>query len=183
MDTRAQRTRHALAKALIRLAPEKGFDVLSVEELARGAGVARSTFYAHYAGKDDFLDRSYTAMMRAMDESARASGRRAILPALELFTHVKDARAYVLSMTESGAFDALMARREEFLAELAAANLERFHPDQEAAERRVASIMVAGAFIALLRWWIARGFEPSPAAMADWFDRFAEGAAKQNAPL
>lgn len=177
MDRRAKRTRTALAEALIRLAPVKGFDAVKVEDLVRTARVARSTFYGHYADKADFVDQSYRAMVSRFDLRAREEGEMSILPVNRVFTHVKEAEAYARAMAASGAFDALMARRENFLAELAEANLARFRPTLSAARRKEASIMIAGAYTALLRWWLAHDFEPGPAEMQAWFDRFVDGAA------
>src|SRR3972149_51567 len=54
-DRRSQRTRQALGDALIELMMEKGYDAISVKEIIDHANVGRSTFYTHYADKDELL--------------------------------------------------------------------------------------------------------------------------------
>src|SRR4051812_31721986 len=53
MDRRVARTRALLQDALIALIPELGYAAITVEDICEKADVGRSTFYTHYAGKDD----------------------------------------------------------------------------------------------------------------------------------
>ena len=55
VDRRVQRTRDVLHQALISLTIEKGYEVITVQDIIDRANVGRSTFYAHYAGKQDLL--------------------------------------------------------------------------------------------------------------------------------
>src|SRR5438093_4059248 len=55
MDRRIQRTREVLHQALISLMIEKGYEVITVQDIIDRANVGRSTFYAHYVGKQDLL--------------------------------------------------------------------------------------------------------------------------------
>src|SRR5882762_8220495 len=52
-DRRVARTRKALQHALLALMLKKGYDAITVEEICAEADVGRSTFYAHFTGKDD----------------------------------------------------------------------------------------------------------------------------------
>jgi AcrR family transcriptional regulator len=54
-DRRARRTRRELHRALVELSMEKGYDAVTVDDLAGRADVARRTFYAHYVDRDDLL--------------------------------------------------------------------------------------------------------------------------------
>src|SRR5260370_13562381 len=53
IDRRVARTRAMLQKAHISLILEKGYEAVTVEDICDAANVGRSTFYAHYTGKDD----------------------------------------------------------------------------------------------------------------------------------
>ncbi len=55
LDRRVRRTREALQEALLILILEKGYDALTVEEIAARADVGRTTFYLHYHDQDDLL--------------------------------------------------------------------------------------------------------------------------------
>src|SRR5215469_13383088 len=51
VDLRVRRTRMALQEALIDLIEEKGFDAVTVGDIAERAMVNRTTFYRHYPDK------------------------------------------------------------------------------------------------------------------------------------
>jgi AcrR family transcriptional regulator len=54
-DRRVRRTRRELHRALVELSMEKGYDAVTVDDLAGRADIARRTFYAHYVDRDDLL--------------------------------------------------------------------------------------------------------------------------------
>jgi AcrR family transcriptional regulator len=62
-DRRVRRTERALRDALVTLVIERGYDKVSVEDIAERADVARATFYAHYAGKDELLTLVFTELV------------------------------------------------------------------------------------------------------------------------
>jgi len=59
LDPRIRRTRKLLNQAFVDLMHEKGFQSITVQDIADRAEVNRATFYAHYEDKYDLLD-SYT---------------------------------------------------------------------------------------------------------------------------
>src|SRR6185312_7605439 len=63
IDKRARRTRELLAEALLSLGAQGALDALAVGDLTEEAGVSRSTFYQHFASKDDFLVRSWVDLL------------------------------------------------------------------------------------------------------------------------
>jgi AcrR family transcriptional regulator len=54
-DRRVRRSRRELHRALVELSIEKGYDAVTVDDLASRADIARRTFYAHYVDKDGLL--------------------------------------------------------------------------------------------------------------------------------
>ena len=48
-------TRTAVVAAAIELFAERGYDQTSVDEIARAAGVSRSTFFRQFGGKEDVV--------------------------------------------------------------------------------------------------------------------------------
>jgi AcrR family transcriptional regulator len=58
-DPRVHRTRAYLREALIELVLEKGYQSLTVKDLAERACINRSTFYLHYQDKDDLLQAGF----------------------------------------------------------------------------------------------------------------------------
>lgn len=58
LDPRVRRTRGALEDAFMQVLQKKGFQALTVQDVAERAGVNRATFYAHFADKYALLDYS-----------------------------------------------------------------------------------------------------------------------------
>jgi AcrR family transcriptional regulator len=54
-DRRVRRTQTALAKALIELTLERGYDAVTIRDLTARAGVGYATFFRHYSDKDALL--------------------------------------------------------------------------------------------------------------------------------
>jgi AcrR family transcriptional regulator len=58
LDPRVRRTRQLLEQAFMEEIQEKGFQAVSVQDIAERAGVNRATFYAHFEDKYALLDHS-----------------------------------------------------------------------------------------------------------------------------
>lgn len=175
MDARAARTRELLAEALMSLGADGDIDALAVGELAGEAGVSRSTFYQHFASKDDFLVRSWVDMLGATETAyaARYPQRTDILPTRALFNHVASAGEFVKSLVKSEVYPRQMAAGEARLREIADANLKRQMPHWNAEQRREAAVFIAAGFVGLLRWWMESGLKQSPERMQSAFERLS----------
>ncbi|MBY5714896.1 chorismate-binding protein [Rhizobium leguminosarum] len=76
IDRRVGRTQAAMHRALISLILDGGYDSITVEEICQTAKVGRSTFYLHYASKDDLKQSDLDSLRRQLvDSSARAMQR------------------------------------------------------------------------------------------------------------
>jgi AcrR family transcriptional regulator len=58
LDPRVRRTRLLLEQAFMDVLKEKGFQTITVQDIAQRAGVNRATFYAHFDDKYNLLDHS-----------------------------------------------------------------------------------------------------------------------------
>ena len=65
-DRRTERTRAALMSAFVELVLAKGYDGVTVEQVAERANVGRSTFYMHFSGKEDILKQSMARVSMAL---------------------------------------------------------------------------------------------------------------------
>ncbi len=54
-DRRIKRTQQLLAKALIALTLEKGYEVVTIRDITEWADVGYATFFRHYYSKDALL--------------------------------------------------------------------------------------------------------------------------------
>ena len=77
----------SLLEVAVKVFTERGYDGTSMEDLARAAGITKSSFYYHVAGKEELLRRS---LDRALDELFAVLGeeRSQEGPAIDRLEHV-----------------------------------------------------------------------------------------------
>lgn len=62
---KAAATKENIFSTAVGLIKKKGYDAVTVSEICRQAGIAKGTFYVHYASKEDIVRESYYADMGA----------------------------------------------------------------------------------------------------------------------
>lgn len=60
---RGRDTRAAIVESALRLFDEQGYLGVRVEDIARGAGVSRATFYKHFAERDEILGELFAQLI------------------------------------------------------------------------------------------------------------------------
>ncbi|GIO29767.1 MULTISPECIES: TetR/AcrR family transcriptional regulator [Paenibacillus] len=68
-DLRVLRTRQSIRKAFFELIKEKGYDAITIQDIADRAMINRNTFYLHHQNKPDLLD---TCMDELLSELRKA---------------------------------------------------------------------------------------------------------------
>lgn len=100
-DRRVLRTRSALHEALVRLIHEKPYDSISVGDIAARANVGRTTFYMHFAGKDELLASALEDKLHSL--RPRGEGMERIVGfARPVFEHIHGARSAHGPMASAG---------------------------------------------------------------------------------
>ncbi|HKR24080.1 MAG TPA: helix-turn-helix domain-containing protein [Allosphingosinicella sp.] len=153
------RTRAALAHALLRLSGTIGLEALTVADLVREAGISRSTFYAHFTGKADFVSRSFAGMIQlcALHDAAGH-----LLPSRPLALHMAGQRAFSEAFARWAEFQLVLRAGEVQLRRIALANLAARRPDLAPGDREAAAAFLAGGLMGLLKSWIESGLGSPP---------------------
>jgi len=178
IDRRTRRTRALLAEALMDLGVARNIDAIDIGDLTKAAGIGRSTFYAHYAGRDDFMISSFVNLIVMAEEAlaTRYPERPDIIPSDPLFAHIFEAGDFARNVAKSEIFPRQMAAAEGKLQEIAEKNLSRRMPDLPKIRRQETAIYIAAGFIGLLRWWMTGGLKQSPQEMQRAFFRLSMSA-------
>jgi AcrR family transcriptional regulator len=158
MDRRVRKTRTALTDALMSLMAATGYRRLSIDALLQRAKVARSTFYAHFQGKDDLL-RENIRQLRALAEASMtgpASPERRLLNFNRAFYgHAGENRSVYLSLRRDADGGAAVFRKiQMLLGEVAAEELAATGCQPELLDSTVE--FVTGAQWNLLVWWLEK---------------------------
>ena len=172
-DRRVQRTRQLLQDALIALVIEKGYEATTVQDIIDRANVGRATFYAHFADKETLLASRLEDLRTLLLESRRtASSLGYSLAMLEHAYGHRPLYAAILGRA-SGAF--VLRRIHRMIADLAGLDLKaagkKLAPDQ----RLLAAEYIAGAFMAVLTWWLDHGAALTPQEVDGIFRRLVTG--------
>lgn len=153
LDRRVRRTRRDLRDALVTLILERGWDDVSVQEVCDRADVGRSTFYVHFADKEELLLSGFDELHAMLDESRR-SGSGLFAFAETLIVHAKENHRLFKAVVGKKSGQAVQRRFRDVVLRLTEDELE--HLGVAATERPMVARYVAGGFVELLLNWLER---------------------------
>ena len=159
--SRVRRTELVLHRSLASLIHEKRYDAIVVKEILARANVARSTFYAHFDGKEDLLLSSIQHMLAdARERLAQASDpvEKLLYFSLPVLHHIE---AH-LERSPAGRQQPVQwqvhqrlegALIEQLEADIARAQLAGAAP---AAPPELLAKHLAATFLVVMDWWLRR---------------------------
>lgn len=200
VDRRVARTRRALRQALFQLIQEKGYDAISVEEIARRADLGRTTFYLHYRDKEDLLLDEFVQIanervgavsripLAEWLAAARAGqtppASTALLPLLPIFQHAAENAGLYRVLLRGSLAPRFAERVRELIgrsvAEVVQAKMKNDPmPIEPHIPLDLLGAYFAGALQGSLAWWLDQPEPPAPEAMALMFQQlFFPGAGR-----
>jgi AcrR family transcriptional regulator len=123
-DRRVVRTRATLRDALVALIMERGWDSIAIQDVCERANVGRSTFYTHFADKEDLLLDGFEGLRVALQQarpSDGSAGRMAFtLPLLE---HADEHRRLFRALVDKRSSLSVQRRFLQLVMELAREDL------------------------------------------------------------
>lgn len=172
-DRRSRRTRHLLGNALVELMYEKRFDDITVQDILDRADVGRSTFYAHYTGKEHLLMSEIERVLHLLGNFAAESAPHdpELLPSLAFFRHVQEHRRLLQAFIWGRGADMLTQQLQAQLSRIAEDNLRALIGDgpEPAVPLPITARFVATTFLMLLRWWFDHEMRQTPEQMEAMF--------------
>lgn len=173
-DRRVRRTRQILREALINLILEKGYDRITVQDIIDRADVGRSTFYAHFRGKDELLLSGFEEFKNASTAEKRNDERAADkfgFDSLKMFQHAHEHRRIYRALAGRSGGDLFLKQMFRQHHEIC---LEEFRravaPEKrDSIETEAAAHFFAGALTSLLTFWLDRNLPLTPEEMNDLF--------------
>jgi len=141
------------------LISQKPYEQITIDGICEAANVGRSTFYGHYRNKDN-LKRSAIDdhLVDELAQRRRSAGDAS--PTLVILEHVREHRHLHRGLGSRAANVAIEAIRQSLLERLR----EELgsSPRQTDGESEFRVQYVAGAFMAVLLWWLERGAREPP---------------------
>ncbi|MFZ5643807.1 MAG: TetR/AcrR family transcriptional regulator [Bacillota bacterium] len=175
-DRRTIKTHQAIHKALFSLMQEKQYNRITIKDIIDRANIGRSTFYSHFATKDELLLNSIEHMLKTLNEyvishlkSEEDSPR--LIPVLELFEHIKENSRLMKGLIKSKSADLFLEKVQAYwnnkIEEYLCAKLS------EGKEPKIPIAILANhissTLICLLKWWVDNKMSYTPLQMDQCF--------------
>lgn len=153
IDRRAARTRRMLHSALMQLIARKDYESITVQDLLDEADVGRSTFYAHYAGKDDLLRQGFEHL-RAELTSAEGLPGEPLAFSSAMFAHAERYKLIYRSLVGSRGNAIVLAEIRKILLDRVGKDLGNFN--QADVPKELMARFLVDSFQSVLTWWLER---------------------------
>jgi AcrR family transcriptional regulator len=150
-DRRIQRTRRLLHQAIVELILERGWDAIHVQDVCERADVGRSTFYVHFADKEDLLVSGFAELRGHLRESAAAAGTRPLAFIRALLDHTRQFEPLYRALLGRRTAEVVHRSWIAVVTELLEEDVAKLAPPS--ALRSAAVRYLAGALWELLTWW------------------------------
>ena len=165
LDRRVKRTQSALAKAMIALTLEKGYEAMTIRDITDRADIGYATFFRHYPDKDallqDVLDVILEELIHLLQPSLSDDDPEAL--GTLIFRYVQ-AHSEVCRVLLSSRGKTTLMQRIIDIATRSAMEQRTPSPTSRVPAEIVAYHLVSSA-IALIQWWLDHDMPYSPARM------------------
>lgn len=169
IDPRIKRSRLLLRDALVSLIDEKGYEKVTVQEIAERAGLNRATFYLHYKDKQDLLDQSTDELLTELMQGIQIT-EEALLsvnppPHIVHFFEQIAAHApfFQVMLVKKGDLNFSNRLMEEFQAKFRKGMSSLVtSDDQLLVPKDIAMQYITSAIIGVLTWWLKHDMPYTP---------------------
>jgi AcrR family transcriptional regulator len=166
-DRRVKRTQNLLAKALVALTLEKGYEAITIRDITQRADVGYATFFRHYHDKDALLkDVLDIVIDELMDVFFVASSDENPLPdGPLLFRYVQEHSEVVRVLLSSWGVSSLTRRIIETTTQDVLS--QHMLPEDSAVPVEIAAYHIITSSIALVQWWLEHDMPYPPERMGE----------------
>lgn len=176
-DLRVLRTKKMIYEAFMKLVAEKGYDAVSVQQIADEAMINRATFYAHFKDKPDLyeqiFDFSLSPLISLLNSDPLVSNNRVRVKDIEnlltkIFMMIKENRLFFLTLTEGSANEIFRKK----LADLIETNYESLFKNLKITENDIEVPIdfiieyMTSIFVGTVHWWVSTDSDFPPEHMA-----------------
>lgn len=166
-DRRVKRTQNLLAKALVALTLEKGYEAITIRDITQRADVGYATFFRHYRDKDALLEDVLDVVIdELMHIFFMASSDVKPLPdGSLLFRYVQQHSEVVRVLLSSWGVSSLTRRVIETTTQDVLA--QHMLPEGSAVPVEIAANHIITTSIALVQWWLEHDMPYSAERMGE----------------
>jgi len=170
-DLRVIKTKRGLREAFIRLLLEKGYDAISIQDIATEAQAARVTFYRHYKDKEgllvDCLNVIYEEVSKRVKMVSMENFQNGYSPMLIFYEHMQEEEVLYRILFSSRGTQVVIERLRKLFAErVMLQTAGRLPAKQLQIPIEIIAYHSASAQIGLAIWWLENDKPYPPEYMA-----------------
>jgi AcrR family transcriptional regulator len=180
-DRRVIRTRTLLRDALMALILERGYDNITVQDIADRANLGRATFYLHFSDKEELL---VSSLKETFDGLMQAIAPLSFSPENDprgiAFKHAAENRDFYRVMLSGQGTGSILKEIRAYIAQMSEARIRQImtqFPDlQPNIPIDILSQYIGGALLSLIVWWLESDTAYSTEYMTETFRRLSRQA-------
>ncbi len=161
-DRRVKRTQQLLAKALIALTLEKGYEAVTIRDITEYADIGYATFFRHYTSKDALLHDVSDVVLAELNALLSVSSDNGVIGE-SLFVYVREHANIIRVLLSSHGTSSLLQRIIEITTQDV---LNKNAPlEGSIVPVEIAAYHLITSSIALIQWWLEHDMPYSPERM------------------
>ena len=178
MDKRQVKTRIALYHAFGDCLKEKDYAEVTIEDILQVSGVSRSTFYAHFNGKDDLLESisrnifAHVFSHSLTEESTHDFSQASVFDYDHLFTHIfyhlRDDKDLIQVILKSSCRNVFLEELRKGVGPLTEKCVKEGIFPHEGIPEELALLQIRENFVTAFVYWFERGCVESPETMTSY---------------
>jgi AcrR family transcriptional regulator len=176
-DLRVIRTRKNINEAFLKLIQQKGFDSVTIQDIANEALINRATFYLHYEDKFDLLKKMSNTiieeLMNSINPAYHIEDKEVKIKKLQstienVYECVsKNHTFFKVMFGEHGVYN-FRNDLEEMVRNKFSKNMTDLgvHPSDFEIPKDLIVHFICSAFVGVIQWWLKEDMNPSPREMS-----------------
>lgn len=168
-DNRKENTKKALLHAMVTCLEKKNFNDITTIELARTAGISRSSFYTHYKDKYDMVEHYQQTFFTKLEDIILSHDGDKATALLEMFTLLAKDELLSTLLSPNGTQELQNFILNKVRLLLSKDLGETFNPHiLDPTEKDYTSIYFSHAIVGICQAWISNSKKESPSDMTNF---------------
>ncbi|SDN64186.1 TetR/AcrR family transcriptional regulator [Alkalicoccus daliensis] len=175
-DRRVMKTQQAIHEAFSLLMEEKKYSKITIQDIIDRANVGRSTFYAHFATKDDLLFSSVEELLEVLNQYVKSymehdGEEPELISVIEFFEHIEENSKTMRGLFKTEAADLFFEKVEAYWKD----GMERYlrwkipAGQEPKVPVEILTNHISSTLINLLKWWVNNQMSYTPLQMEKYF--------------
>ena len=171
-DLRIIRSKHSIKKAFIELLNEKGYEKITIQDIADKAMINRNTFYLHYQNKPDLLNRSMDELLEELNitlnlcsssKTPVSGSKLEQLMQIILEKIQNNIPFYKALLLDENRIYGFQSKMEEIIKKTVADGLDN---TQLKISKELLLQYIASTFMGIVIWWVKNDLSYTPKELA-----------------